>query len=195
MAINPADITTVQASELPPSEITSESILVHQVGDQLCRTTVSDLIVYLQTQSVSYQYQVIYLRPPGDGALYIQANFDMTPGGTQGIGKPDGLWSGWAICNGNNGTDNLDGQTLIGYGANHGLIGAFLGEEEHLLTVNEMPSHKHKGNGFGGAGSGVNGLADNNFLWSQSADTSSVGGDQPHNNMQPSRVYLAIMRL
>jgi len=195
MAINPADITTVQAKDLPPSEITNDSILVHEVGDQLCRTTVAELVLYLQAQSISYQYEIKYIRPPGDGAAYINANFDMTPGANQGKGKVDGLWNGWQICNGNNGTDNLDGQTLIGYGANHGIIGAYLGEEEHVLTVNEIPPHNHKGNGFGGPGSGTDGLETNVFLWAQNSDTSDTGGGLAHNNMQPSMVVLAIMRL
>lgn len=196
MAINPADITTVQVNELPPNPLSATSIIAHGVGDILSRATIADLIAYLNAQSVSYQYEIKYIRPPGDGSAYIAEHFESTIGSNQGKGKVGGIWEGWQICNGNNGTDNLDGQVLMGYGANHGVIGAFLGEEEHVLTVAEMPSHNHKGNGFGGFGSGTNGLLDDNdYLWSQSADTSFTGGGGAHNNIQPSRVVLAIMKL
>jgi hypothetical protein len=40
---------------------------------------------------------------------YLQDNFEV-----DGLGKV--LRRGWAICNGNNGTDNLTGRVGIGFG-------------------------------------------------------------------------------
>lgn len=193
MAINPNLINTVRASELPPASPTDASVLVHEVGGFLSKMTVLELIDYIRTQATSYQYEVKLIRAPNK--TYITDNFDMLPGATQGLGKVGGLWEGWAICNGNNGTDNLDGQTFIGYGANYSTVGQFIGESEHTLTINEIPSHNHNCPADGGStnstGSNFRRESNNTGV----LQTNSVGGGQAHNNMQPSMVILKIMKL
>ena len=52
--------------------------------------------------------------------------------------------SGWALCNGQNGTPNLMDRFIVGAGSSYG-VGATGGEAQHTLTVNEMPSHNHHG--------------------------------------------------
>lgn len=196
MAIDPNLITTVQVSELPPAPFLPESILAHQVGDILSNGTIQQLVDYVRAQSFSQPYEIKYLRPPNN--QYILDNFDMNPGANQGLGKTDGLWNGWAICNGNNGTDNTDGQTMIGYGANYSTIGFSKGEEEHILTISEMPAHNHTmdsvkqyNNSFG-----TNGFYDRSQGASSAGlSTENRGGGQAHNNMQPSRVVLMIYKL
>lgn len=85
---------------------------------------------------------------------------------------------------------------LLAAGTNHA-AGSTGGEENHALTVNEMPTHHHEGLYWGTLStplclnSGGNPLrlshtgsgADNSF-W-----TGETGGGQPHNNMPP---YLAV---
>lgn len=220
MAIDPALITTVQVSELPPASFIPESILAHQIGDILSRGTIQELVDYIRSQSVSFPYEIKFLRPPGNGADYINENFDMTPGATQGLGKTDGLWNGWAICNGNNGTDNDDGITYIGYGANYATVGQNIGTATVTLTESQIPAHFHHtpgsvfksfisgandkgGNvssatGYDSAGSNaelaIGGLG-TNYNSGGAALEQTIGGSQSHNNIQPSKVMLKIMKL
>ena len=90
----------------------------------------------------------------------------------------------------------LKDRFLIGAG-NKYLIGATGGEENHILTINEMPEHDHPTpstmyTNVGGLGYGtirteiaVNGIIEKEKYLS----TSAVGGSQAHNNIPP---YLAV---
>lgn len=220
MAINPDLVTTVQVSELPPAPLSATSLLAHQVGDILSRVSMEELLLYVRSQSISQPYETKFLTiPQSEATDYINANFDMTIGATQGIGKTDGLWNGWAIHNGNNGTYNLDGQTLIGYGANYATIGQFVGSATHTLTTAQMPAHFHHtpgsvfksfisaagdktGNVSSATGydSGSNtelaiGNLSTNYNSGGAALEQTVGGGQSHNNIQPSMVCLMIYKL
>lgn len=96
------------------------------------------------------------------------------------------------------------GKTLVGVDENDTDFNASSktgGEKTHTLLTSEMPSHKHNrirlqvGNQFlgpaGGSNFNVAGLNLNTgkYAYSDETDnnveTSEVGGDQPHNNMQP----------
>lgn len=196
MAINPDEITTVQVNELPPDSLHPEDNLMHEVSGVLSRHTVQQLVDYLRSQSTSYQYEVKFIRAPNN--QYIADNFDMLAGPNQGLGKEEGLWNGWAICNGNNGTDNYDGQTLIGYGPNYPVVGNALGEKNHVLSLSEIPSHSHTINNIKGYNNsfGTNGFYDRSQGASSAAIVSdNAGGGLAHNNMQPSVVILMIMKL
>jgi hypothetical protein len=120
---------------------------------------------------------------------YLALNFDNT-----GLGKNERV--GWAICNGLNGTRDRNGRTSIAYGSDYTTIGAPGGEKEHTLTIPEMPAHKIKIKGSsstsGGTGQNVVNNANNN---TGDVESYSIGGDEPHNNMQPYIVSLFIQKL
>jgi hypothetical protein len=96
--------------------------------------------------------------------------------------NPATLWPGttWGAF--------AQGRTIVGVGDNgesEWTAGEERGSETHQLTVDEMPAHTHSAIGqVGGTGDDFDG----NGKWNrnQTADTTSTGGDQPHNNIQPS---------
>ncbi len=126
-----------------------------------------------------------------------------------GMGIPDTPGAGRALCNGLNGTPDLRGLTVVGAVTGVPASGAGLptiveknweinevfGEEQHKLLINEMPSHTHEhtraegGHGFAG------GSEANASTGYQQSNTTPAGGNQPHNNIQPSRALVYVMVL
>lgn len=88
-----------------------------------------------------------------------------------------------------------EGQLLLGVGSHTDKNGATrnismmqqLGEYEHQLTTDEMPSHSHDVNfvtgGIGGSGKPATDSSSNS---SANLKTNALGGNKPHNNIQPS---------
>ncbi|MCB0084413.1 MAG: hypothetical protein KDE47_25910, partial [Caldilineaceae bacterium] len=62
-------------------------------------------------------------------------------------GATNQLPTGWALCDGGNGTPDLRDRFIVGAGLGYG-VGAKGGEATHTLTVNEMPSHTHNNGDF-----------------------------------------------
>jgi microcystin-dependent protein len=87
------------------------------------------------------------------------------------------------------------GKVLANSSTTHG-IGKSTGAETHTLSINEMPSHSHSVQGYvrtdydaNDVFSNFSGLDTGNSQY----NTNSVGGAQPHNNMQPTEfVYFHI---
>jgi hypothetical protein len=130
MAIDPALITTVRADQLPVSALTSESIIMHAIGTTLYRAEVSEIEGLLNI--VSYRpYEVKWLNVTD---FYVDENFE-----SNGLGKSTGLWNGWQIMNGLNGTTNMDGAVALGYGVNYNSMREQVGENSKVLVKNNIP--------------------------------------------------------
>ena len=86
----------------------------------------------------------------------IKVSGDLTAGSFTGNGMaPMGsivMWSGsianipsgWALCDGNNGTPNLKDRFVVGAGSNYS-VGNTGGSNSVALTVSQIPSHNHSG--------------------------------------------------
>ena len=120
-------------------------------------------------------------------ATYLANNFEV-----DGLGK--NLRAGWAICNGNNGTDNLQGRVPIHYSADFplGTVGgskdAVVVEHSHTYTQYALDQEVSSN------GDGVRALKKNNSQ-SGSFITSTTGVSGTNKNMQPYLATVYIMKL
>ncbi len=138
-----------------------------------------------------------------DGAKTIIGNTEyfMVPRGAIIIwsGTVNDIPTGWVLCDGNNGTPDLRARFVLGAVEETGVkysVGNTGGEEEHTLTIDEMPSHSHgisrsfKGGGGGSGGADIN---TSGTGWTPFS-VLPEGGSQPHNNMPPYYALCYIMK-
>lgn len=87
------------------------------------------------------------------------------------------------------------GRVLIGKDENDidfNAIGKIGGEKEHVLTIEEMPSHSHKQ--YVSANNGTQAIRidcasdGNSSIYEQGCNTGNTGSGQPHNNLPPYEV-------
>lgn len=183
--INPNDITTVRVGELPLASIDPSAKFPFETADEfLKQNTIQSLIDYLSLQVNAIQYQIIDMWVT---ETYIEDNLDVT-----GLGI--NLLTGFALCNGQNGTPDLDGQVSIGYGANYPNIGGFGGSKDAVVV-----SHNHTVGIPQDAAGAVN---MNSLVVSNNSDegyetftTSTTGESGTNKNMQPYIVLLKLMKL
>jgi len=149
--------------------------------------------------------------------LTSDANGTATWQAPSGSGLPTGvivMWSGsmasiptgWALCDGANGTPDLRDRFIVGATYDDGGIAKTSvkgtpmqtgGESEHTLTVSEIPSHSHpiryKSSGHGTPGSDI--FASNvsgDVMYQQ---TGGIGGGIAHENCPPFFALAFIMKL
>ena len=108
--------------------------------------------------------------------------------------------SGWALCNGQNGTPNLTDRFVVGAG-NAYSVGATGGSETVTLTSAQIPSHSHTYSKSSGNKDSVNegsGWGSSTVVASVSASnaaTSSTGSGGAHENRPPYYALAYIMKL
>lgn len=116
---------------------------------------------------------------------YLTANFEVN-----GLGK--NLRLGWAICNGNNGTDDLAGRVGIGYGLGYSVLGQ-IGGSKDAVVVEHSHVLKYGSNGIGTKYPETPYISDTIGGDMQPAQTTGVSGTDK--NMQPYIINLYIMKL
>lgn len=103
--------------------------------------------------------------------------------------------SGWALCDGSNGTPDLRDRFIVGAGRSYA-VGATGGAAQVTLTVSQIPAHAHTYTDYNSYGGGVvfNGTVLEKST-GYTANTSSVGGGQAHENRPPYYALAYIMKL
>lgn len=182
MAINPAEITTIRVGELVTGSLNLDSKIAIENGTDLFKTTGQELVDFVNTNANTFQFEIKDLWV---SQAYIDDNFNVT-----GLGVA--LCVGYAICNGQNGTPNLDGLVTIGYGTNYNVIKAVGGSKNSVLV-----SHTHT---FTGSedDTGDNGgfiIVSPSSSVGVKSNLSTEGVSGTNKNMQPYMVLLKIMKL
>lgn len=101
--------------------------------------------------------------------------------------NPNTAWGGTWV-------KDCEGQTIVGQKANDsdfGTLDDVVGEKTHKLTIDEMPSHNHGLKNSGSQQVGYDGLFRNNGNEGYNTGfMQNAGGNQPHNNIQPSKIKI-----
>ena len=107
-------------------------------------------------------------------------------------GATNTIPSGWVLCDGNNGTPNLQDRFVVGAGSSYSVDDTG-GAASVTLTIDQMPSHNHSytflnQNVSHGGGSSAYGRT------TTSGSTGNKGGGQSHENRPPYYALAYIMK-
>jgi hypothetical protein len=134
--------------------------------------------------------------------LNVDGSFNLLPRGMITVWNKNVAPSGWAFCDGTQGTPDLRGRFILGQGQGPNLtnrsLGDISGSETMQLTITELPPHSHQytalsGHWDGGKG-GTGTLIDayNSISW-QAGE--SKGNGKSFDKMPPFYVLAYIMKL
>ena len=144
------------------------------------------LLDFIQSNSAQqYDIKAIYAN-----STYLGDNFE-----SDGLGK--NLRAGWAICNGNNGTPNIGGRTIVGYGTGYTTLNSVGGSA--TTTVTYPISGYGLGANTDGAPAGLvlvsSGQKENKEILESVRKANSAPNSTEINNLQPYIVLVYIMKL
>jgi microcystin-dependent protein len=123
-----------------------------QLKEAIKQVYIADVEAIRNLSDVANKLQKGGLTIPGN--LTVTGSFNYLPRGTivawTGTTAPEG----WALCNGQNGTPNLQGRFIFGWnpgggkhakvpGADYNQLNGVGGNQIHQLTGGEMPAHAH----------------------------------------------------
>ena len=110
-------------------------------------------------------------------------------------GATNAIPSGWALCDGQNGTPNLQDRFIVGAGSSYN-VNDTGGEASVTLTLNQIPAHSHVyQNQVAVTNAGERPWpASNNDCRLDDANTTEVGGGQSHENRPPYYALAYIMK-
>lgn len=139
------------------------------------------LLDFIQS-NVAQQYDIkaIYAN-----STYLGNNFE-----SDGLGK--NLRTGWAICNGNNGTPNISNRVIVNYGSDFPTLNAVGGSKDAVVVA-----HSH-GLKYGSSGTGTK-YPETPYITDSiegnMQGTEITGESGVNKNMQPYIVLVYIMKL
>jgi len=203
------DASAIVSGEIP-DEFISDLISISSDGfieaEAIKSGTIDDarlsVNVTLQGNTFNGPNQLVQLDPSGK----------LPPG----IGAiPNGgiiAWSGniasipkdWVLCDGTNGTPDLRDRFIVGAAqddsgvAKTNIKGSLMitgGEQQHQLTISEMPSHSHSSLQKANRCGDCDAHEYDKFKCDDGGATVSAGGDQPHENCPPFYALAFIMKL
>jgi hypothetical protein len=185
MAINPSEISTIRVGQLAASLPNLTDNIAHEIGPDLFRCTIQDLIDLLNINVGAFQYEVktLYVNQ-----AYINTNLDST-----GLGI--NLLSGWAEINGNNGTPPAAGMFELSRKVGVYPIGGFGGSKDAVVVEH---SHNYELPLDGVGSDNIQSLvpsANSDESKQPYGATSSSGVSGVDKNMPPYYVCLKIMKL
>ena len=139
-----------------------------------------------QNSAQQYDIKAIYAN-----STYLGANFE-----SDGLGK--NLRTGWAICNGNNGTPNISNRVIVSYGSDFPTLKAVGGSKDAVVVA-----HSHEITNSGNVNNGQSGedLGAKTARWDRGSgtllngDVSTEGESGVGKNMPPYIVLVYIMKL
>lgn len=123
-------------------KMTNTESIDEKIKEGIKKVYLADLNAIRNLSEISEKLQKDGIEIPGN--LTVKGSFNYLPKGTIVAFNGKVAPIGWALCDGKNGTPDLRGRFIYGYGSNQGSVfGKTGGTETHKLNINEMPAHNH----------------------------------------------------
>lgn len=207
---SPGNVNTYKIAYGSGSETTAASRVVSISNPTATSSAVTTMLTGFSQphNNMPPYYTLYYIMKLVDDPDPITLYSVKAPVGTIVIwsGSEDNVPEGWALCDGQNGRPDLRGKFVLGSSDSHE-IGETGGEEEHVLTENELASHAHHVKIKSDSGSTMSGYSliveggSSKLLFTNSGGVSSAratintGNSAPHNNMPPYYTLCYIVKI